>query len=192
MNMPRINISPLNSNIQINKSDAKLHINGQHASMQVYKTGDYFEIDKRDAKIHINNYGPDKQLYRKKIMDMTEEIAQEGQIGVSKGISRYVSDGETMMRIENKGNVIPRLAKKNSEPSRMQVNIDYFPKEPIQISASEASMQVNSAPAKIEVESHSNLQIEAEAPRVEINVDRYPKVIVDVEGFKGNNIDYLV
>lgn len=193
MNTPRINITPLNSNLYINKTDAKMHIRGQDASMQIHKTGDYFQINKRDAKLNINNYGPDKQLHRKKIMDMTAEIAQEGQIGASKGVSRFVSDGQAMMKIENKGNVIPLISKKNSEQgSKSELNISYFPAEPIQINVSEARVEVNHQASKIEVESHKNLQIDAERGNVQVNVDRYPKVIIDVEGLKGNNVDYLV
>ncbi|MBZ4683470.1 MAG: hypothetical protein PWP46_1127 [Fusobacteriaceae bacterium] len=173
-----IQINTINSNIRISSTRPKMRISGQDATMNLSKTKSKFNIKTKSDTVEIHNYPADKQLYRKNPVDLQRDISSYSVQKGNQGISEYVRDGDRMMRIENKEkNAIANISvEKTYRNGKKEINVGYFPKEPIQIRVKKGYVKIDYKPYKINLDVKKNLNIDSNKGTLNIGVDRYPKV----------------
>ncbi|MBN1467476.1 MAG: hypothetical protein JXM74_01385 [Fusobacteriaceae bacterium] len=179
----KLNITTDNSNILIDKTEPQMEISGQQAQMTLEKQEGNFKIHQKADTLEINSYNAFKQLNSYRPQDLMVKMKQKAEQETSKGISRYVTDGEAMMKIENKGNPIAKIAEDHGYiNSNTSLNIEHFPKEPVEINVKEGYFQVESNPDVITPVVQKNLNIQVEPGGVYTTVDKIPKVNIEVVG----------
>lgn len=191
MNFPRLEITTQKSRIIIDKTPPKMNISGQVGDFTLEKEKRVFEIDKKSDKVIINNYPPKKELNFRRPEDLRLHIASVSKEEYSKGLSEIVENSDMLLKIENKNlNAIKEIAKKKAKfTTNTSLNMTFFPKEPIKIDVQKGHFDVNYSPEKISTYVHKKLNIEAEMGKIDIKVDKYPKVEIDVVG---ENLNYLI
>ncbi|TYR80122.1 hypothetical protein FZC66_13400 [Priestia megaterium] len=96
------------------------------------------QIERTPSKLTIDQTKAWEEMNLKSILKRTKDEADKGRQAVLESIQRAVQQGEELMKIENKGNVIADQAKRNTEkqihpsniafiPSPFSVKIDYQP-----------------------------------------------------------------
>ncbi|TDT68073.1 hypothetical protein EV215_1794 [Hypnocyclicus thermotrophus] len=173
-----IQINTINSNIRISSTRPQMKIRGQDATMNLRKTKAKFNIKTKSDTVEIHNYPADKQLYRKNPVDLQKDISNYSLQKGNQAISEYVQDGDRMMKIENnEKNAIANISlEKLYRNGKKEINVGYFPKEPIRIRVKKGYVNINYKPYKIDLNVKKNLNINSKKGTLNIGVDRYPKV----------------
>ena len=179
----RLNIQTDRSNLIINKVDPKLDISGQEATMSIEKQDGDFKIHQKADTIDINNYNAFKQLNSYSPQDLMKKAYNEGKQKASEAVSQYVRDGEAAMKIENKGNPLIEIGKAHGSPvGKTNLNIENFPKEPIEVSVKKGYLDVEAIPDKLSTKVQKNLKIEVQPGGVYTTIDKLPKVNIETVG----------
>lgn len=183
-----LSIRTVNASIKIEKTDPKMQIEGQIPELHLEKSKSNFMIHNRPAKLLIDSYSFNRQLERKKIMDVVYDLARYGKRKGREAVAEKSSEGDSMMKIENKGDPIVQIAKNNAyRLTRATVKIRMLDK-PVRIDYRKGRIDTSYVPSRIEARLRGKLRIEATPGRVDISAN-YPKVIVEVAG---KNINYKV
>lgn len=178
-----LRINTEGSKLQIRNKDPKMKIKGQGGEFTVDNKKGSFKIRQKADTVEINTYNAYKQLGLERPQDQMRTYTRKSIKKASENMSKYVQDGEAMMRIENKGNSIPRIAEKNAfEADKVDLNVEHFPKEPIEVKVKKGYFKVEAEPDKIEVKSKKKLKINVEPGGVYTKVDHYPKVNIKAVG----------
>ncbi len=178
-----IRINTDNTNIKLRTKDAKMKISGQEADFKLKKTKGKFDIRQKADTIEIDTYKAYKQLGLDSPQDLMRTIGRKSERKAKENISSYVRDGEAMMKIENKGKPILKIAEKNAhKEDKVELNVAYFPKTPIDIRVKKGYLKVEAEPDKISAEAKQQLRIDVKPGGVYTTVDNYPKVNIETVG----------
>ncbi|UII55614.1 DUF6470 family protein [Cytobacillus spongiae] len=141
--------------IEMRQPKAELFIKQPAADIRYIKNEGQLTIDQTEAFA-------DAEL--KHIFRRNEEWAAKGRQQAMKAVAKAVQQGDQMMKIENKGSVLPQIAKTNSEPPNFEFNIGFIPS-----SASKVKIQYRPGSLKFDIKEN--------APEIQINPN---KVTVNV------------
>ncbi|HOM01322.1 MAG TPA: DUF6470 family protein [Acetivibrio sp.] len=114
----RIGIDRTYSKLDIEARDARLKLHQNHAKVQ---------IETELPKVEIDQYEAFASAGLKNHLDLARELAQKGKGNALKYIGKLADDGDALAAIENGGNLIPQLAKRDSYNMR-EFNIEAIPK----------------------------------------------------------------
>ena len=179
----RLDIKTEQSNLKIDKVDPQMNISGQEATMSIEKTDGDFKIHQKADTIDINSYNAYKQLNSYSPQDLMKKVYNEDKQKTSEAVSQYVRDGEAMMKIENKGKPLTEIGKAHGSPvGKTNLNIEHFPKEPIEVSVKEGYLEVEAIPDKLSTKVQKNLRIEVQPGGVYTTIDKIPKVNIETVG----------
>ena len=179
----RLDIRTEQSNLKIDKVDPKMDISGQDAKMTIEKTDGDFKVHQKADTIDIDSYNAYKQLNSYSPQDLMKKVYNQGKQKASEAISQYVRDGEAMMKIENKGNPLTEIGKAHGSPvGKTNLNVEHFPKEPIEISVKKGYLEVEAIPDKLSTKVQKNLRIEVQPGGVYTTIDKIPKVNIETVG----------
>lgn len=187
----RLDINITNSNLRISGKDPKIKIQGHQASYNLNKTERKFTVKQKFDKVEIHNYPPDKQLYRKNPTDLRRQINNYSQQKASDAVSQYAREGERMKRLEdNEKNVLSNIATENSyAKGKKDIKIDFFPKEPVDISVKKGYMKVDYQPSRIKSNVQKHIKIETTPGDLQIGANQYPRVEITAIQTSGNKLD---
>lgn len=178
-----LKIDTQRSNLQMEAKDAKLNISGQDAKMDIQVEKGDFKVRQKSDTLEINNYPAFKQLNSYRVQDLMEKVNGEAKQKTSEAVSRYVQDGDAMMKIENKGTPLVEIAKQHSNTvGKTNLNVTHFPKEPIEINVKKGYLDIEAIPDKVSTHIQKNLKIEVAPGGVYTTVDKLPKVNIEVVG----------
>lgn len=171
------------SNVKMETKDAQMNISGKDATMNLQKKKGDFKINQKSDKVEINNYPAFKQLNGYSPQDLMRRNFSEAKQKASEAVSRYASEGEAMMQIENGGKPLVEIAKSHSNTvGKTNLNVGHFPEEPIDIKVREGYLDVEATPDEISTDVRKNLRIDVNRGGVYTTIDGYPKVNIDVVG----------
>jgi hypothetical protein len=178
-----LRINTENSNLQMKSVSPKMKIEGQSGDFSIDKTKGSMKIRQKADTLEIDTYNAYKQLGLKSPQDLMKSQGAKSKKKSAENLSSYVRDGEALMKIENKGNAIARISEKNAnKANEVDLNIAYFPEEPIEIKVKKGYLKIDAQPEKIEVKSNNKLKISVEPGGIYTKVDQYPKVNIKAVG----------
>lgn len=167
----------------IEQPEAVLDLQQPAAEMTMRTTPSQLTIDQTKAREDVD---------LKSIAKRKKEAAQQGYQDLLKGIARRTQDGAELMMIENKGNPIASISKRNSERPEKQFNIGWVP--------SAGSVQINFTPGKVDIDVKVNKVInnsQAQKPthdyqpgKVHVSMKNYPSLNIDFVNLKYVGINY--
>ncbi len=189
---PQIRMQSTNALIEINTSKGSFDIQQPKADLSIEQPKAEMTIDRTPSNLSIDQIKAREDVDLKSARKRIEEAAQLGKRAVLEGIARRVSDGDELMRIENKGNPIPAQAKRNSEGPEKKFGIGWIP--------SAGSVEIDYTPGKVDInwkrnkpiiESSQNKPIINYNPaQVEIKLKQYNSLKIDFENLKFVGTNY--
>lgn len=178
-----LNMRTDQSKLNINKVDPQMNISGQEATVKVNNQKGDFKIHQKSDTVEIDSYNAYKQLNSYSPQDLMRKIYNEGKQKASEAVSQYVRDGEAAMKIENKGKPLIEIGKAHANKvGKTNLNIEHFPKEPIEISVKKGYFEVEAIPDKISTDVQQNLRIDVQPGGVYIKVEGIPRVNIETVG----------
>ena len=140
--------------IQIQQHDPAFTIKQEHATIQINQQSGQLSIDQREAFASANS----KHIYR-----LIEEWGAKAMNHARQMTAKYAQEGDQMMRIENGGDVIPRIAERNSDllPTK-EFNVVQMPRP--------FSVKVNYQPGQLSVNATggmADVQVQKRDPTIQ-------------------------
>ncbi|MFS0821620.1 DUF6470 family protein [Bacillus sp. 1P02SD] len=127
---------------EIQQPKADLSIQQPKADLEIRTTPGKLTIDQTEAWADMD---------LKHISRRIAEAADKGYQNSLEGIARRAQEGNELMKIENGGNPIAQIAKRNSEGPEFQFNIGWIP--------SHFSVKTNYVPAAVDIQVKVNKPI---------------------------------
>lgn len=133
--MAKIELTTIQPKQSIEQPGPDIDLQQPPAEMHINRTPSSLSIDQSEARADV-----DLKSIRRRI----EEFAKNGYQDWLNGMARRAQEGNELMRIENGGNAIANISKRNSKilPT-YDFNIGYVPKS--------GSVKINFEPAKVEI-----------------------------------------
>ncbi len=142
--MPQIQIESVTGQIGIRTLPAKQSIEQPKAVVDIQQPQAEMHLERTPAKLTIDQTKAWEDMNLKSLPRVMEEFAQEGRSKAMEGTARRAEEGDELMRIENGGNPMPVIAKRNSERPEASFNIGFIP--------SPFSVKFNYEPAILEIQ----------------------------------------
>lgn len=179
--MPQIQIESVKGQIGMRTVPARHSIEQPKAILDIQQPPAEMHIERTPSKLTIDQTKAWEDMNLKSLPKVMEEFAQEGRQQGMEGTARRAEEGDELMRIENGGNPIQRIAKRNSEKPQASLNIKFIP--------SPFSVKLHYEPSVLDVQwtSHEPLiHVEPQKPvigyepgKVDIYMEREPSLKID-------------
>lgn len=178
MNIPQIQIHTKPALIGVSKTPSKQDVIQKPAELSIEQPEANIQIQRQPGRLTIDQTKAWENLDLKSIRKRTEEFADKGKEDLLEGIARRVREGDELMRIENRGNPISDIAKRNSTGLKMEMDMGDTP-------ASE-SVDISYQPSKLHVEVQVNKPVikvqtnpvthNYQPSQVEVYMNQYPEI----------------
>ncbi|ALC82497.1 MULTISPECIES: DUF6470 family protein [Bacillus] len=183
MQLPRLMMESTQGRIGITIRSANVSIEQEPADIDIKQPPAKLEITTTPGKLTIDQTQAWEDMDLKHIFRRIEEAANRGKQDVLEGMSRRASQGNEMMRIENKGNPMPEQAKQNSERRPFEFNIGFIP--------SHFSVKTNYEPAQVKVEAEPQKPMIEVTPKKPIIGYSPGEVTIDMQQKPSLHIDVI-
>lgn len=180
MLLPQIRLESTFARIGIESPRGQQSIEQPRADIDIQQPQAEMTIDRTPSKLSIDQTQAWEEMDLKHIFRRIEEFADLGYQDHLTGIARRAQEGDALMRIENGGNPIPEIARRNTEkiydyklgfvPSPFSVKIDYQPakvdiqwkvnKPIINSKARKAITEYKPSPVEISMKQDASLKID--------------------------------
>lgn len=117
----KIGLEQHKPNIEVKQHLAEIKIKQKQPEMEIIKTKSKLLIDQSEAFADADVMSP---------LRRTKEWVKKALQAVQQDIAGEMSEGRRLMKIENKNNTIPEIAKANTEPPQKYSNIKFIPETP--------------------------------------------------------------
>lgn len=157
--------------IQIDQSHAKIgmsspkgtqRIEQPEASVSMKQNPSTLNIRTTKGQLTIDQSQAFAAMNLKPITRLIRENASAGMQGASSGVQRVSSEGDALMKIENGGNPIADIAKRNAEGPEPSFNIGFVPPP--------FSVRINYNPGRTDIQfNRGGVEMNAQTRKPEIN-----------------------
>ncbi|MEI5907603.1 DUF6470 family protein [Bacillus spongiae] len=192
MQLPQIRIQSEQAIIQLNIEPPQQSIQQPKAKLDIQQPKPELSINTTPSQLTIDQTLAWEALNQKSSLRFGEEIADKGYEAWLSGLARATAEGEELLKIENGGNAISSISKRNSEGPELHFNIGWIP--PF------GSVKLQYEPSKVEIDWKVNRPInktEIEEPIINyepgnttISMKQYQSVTIDFEHLKYVGIQY--
>ncbi|VEF46911.1 YviE [Bacillus freudenreichii] len=179
--IPQIQIESVKGQIGMRTISARQSIEQPKAVVEIQQPPAEMHIERTPSKLTIDQTKAWEDMNLKSIPKLVEEFAQEGRQQAMEGTARRAEEGDELMRIENGGNPIPGIAKRNSEKPQASFNIKFIP--------SPFSVKLHYEPSVLDIQwtrREPLIQVEPRKPvidyepgKVDIYMERDPSLKID-------------
>ncbi len=178
--MPRLSIQTTQARLGISTRNAVQTIRQPEAEMSIEQPEAKMRIEQSPGQLTIDQTKAWHNIDLKSIFVRTDEMASESVQLALEGIGRVASEGDELMRIENKGNPIAAQAERNSHyefdlqpggrPAYDLVDLHYTP-HPTQISIEKQDPVIHAQ--------QRDPEFSYQPGEVNMNIEQYPDVNID-------------
>lgn len=187
MNMPRLEISHQDAEIEVKTHKAKVEISSKTPRFNMKRNNARFIMDKQLPTMHIDRTGMYKALGIGPVLQAARQFYEDSvQKGVA-GIGAIAAQGTQMMEIEKGGNAIADIGAQTLDK---QGDLNALPMPPPEINWEPGYININWSPGSLDLEWDVSTwaDIRVEPSYIEIRMVKYPdvkiRVIYDNEGRK--------
>lgn len=193
MQLPQIRLNSLFARIEIERTSPQHSIEQPKAELDIQQPKAEMTIDRIPSKLSIDQSKAWEAMDLKNIFRRIEEFAQNGYQDWLKGLGRRTSEGEQLMKIENKGHPIVSLAKQNSEKPMLDFNIGFVPPHnSVKIDFDPGKLNIQWEPKKVINNTRTQKPIiEYNPGKVTTKIKNYPQLKIDFANLKfiGSNYE---
>ncbi|WP_153126685.1 DUF6470 family protein [Peribacillus tepidiphilus] len=183
MKLPQIRMESTFIKLGLNIQKPVQTIEQPKAQQTIEQPRPELNIETIPAKLTIDQSKAWEDMDLKSIFKRTEEFADYGYESWLAGLERRAQQGQELMKIENKGNVIASQAKINGERPEKQFNIGWIP--------SYFSVKTNYRPAEVKIDWKLN------KPNIDVRLNKpiheyHPGMVTGhIERWNDLKIDYV-
>jgi hypothetical protein len=192
MSIPQIQIQSQPALLDIQTINAKLSIEQPEPILDLEQPPAEMHIDKTPSKLTIDQTQAWADMGMKPLLQFNEDQAKMALQDCWKGIQQTVSDGDEMMRIEDGGNAIADISKRDSEPPTYDFTIGVIP--------SYGSVKIDYQPSKLDItwdikpavnnSKASSPIIQYSPGKVSVNLKQQSFIKIDFKNIKFVGINY--
>lgn len=183
MNIPQIQIETTRGILGLQVTKPFQEIEQPRAVLTQQQPAAILEISTTRSQLSVDTTEARADVDLKSVRRRIEENAQYGKQKVSEGTARRAQEGQQLLRIENRGNVIADLAKQNATPPPAQLGIRFVGGySKVQVSFQPGTTNIQVTPQKPINEVQINKPIHNYAPgKVTGVMEQYPSIQIDVK-----------
>ena len=189
MNVPQIRLQSISAQISIHTNKGQQSIEQPKADLSIEQPKADLKIETTPATLSIDQTEAWADMDLKHILRRVSEMASQAKQDALEGIGRRAQEGQQLMRIEDGGNPIADISKKNGAKPIYPFNIGYIP--------SAGSVKIQYEPAKVNIDvtqNKPNINVSTNKPiidyqpgSVDVQLERRNELKIDfVEGSKGD------
>lgn len=183
MNFPQIRLKSTSAQIEINTTPAQQSIEQPGPDLEIQQPSAELHIDRTPSKLTIDQSQAWADMDLKPISQRWRDLAEFGHQDWLEGVARRAQDGDELMKIENKGNPIANIAKRNSERPTYNINIGFIP--------SAGSVKEHYEPTKLDIQWDIKKPINNTETRKPIIEYKPGKVDVSLKQHQDLKIDFF-
>ncbi|GEN47164.1 DUF6470 family protein [Alkalibacillus haloalkaliphilus] len=197
MQLPPIQYHIQRGQIATSQTDAQVQINQREADLQISQPEADLQITHTPSKLTIDQTAAWRDMGIISIEESISKSASEGMQKAIEGMARRARDGNEMQRIENGGDAIPRIAKRNMPNERQDFTIGFIP-------SSYFAVDIDYDPGDVEVNIQKNdpiIDARAHKPTFDYTpgqLDTYLaqephfEIDVDMDTFRAQQLDMKI
>ncbi|MDQ0269091.1 DUF6470 family protein [Cytobacillus purgationiresistens] len=170
MSMPYLEAHIRNAQIGIQYDQPNMKIKQPQADLRIQQPAAEVKISREASSLHIDQSEARADGDIKGTSRRVQEWAEKAKHTLTEGVARRVRQGDQMMKIENGGGAIPRIAKENGQPAPKSIGIGFIPKSHFRV-------QIDYDPGKVDIE------VIPHEPIIDAQIN---KPIIDHENWKAN------
>ncbi|WP_102692932.1 DUF6470 family protein [Rummeliibacillus pycnus] len=182
MNIPRLEIHTTRAQIDLKITEAKVDIEQPKAVqdieqpkgvLEIRTTRGHLEVDSTQAREDLGLYSAPRAI---------KINAEQALQAVKEGMSRTVQEGNQMMDLKHKGNVISQIAKQRYGPKKVESEIKFIPSvDSVKIENTPGTLSINYTPSKVKINVQTNKPVITYTPwDVETFLVQKPSITIDV------------
>lgn len=183
MNIPQLQIQTTPGILGLQTTKPTQEIEQPRATLTQQQPAAILEISTTRPQLSVDTTEARAEIDLKSVFRRSEEYAQFGKKGAMDGIGRRAQEGQQMMEIENRGNVIPEISKQNATPPPAPIGIRFIGNHStIQVSVQPGTTTINATLQKAVNDVQINKPISQYTPgKVTGVMERYPSIQIDVK-----------
>lgn len=183
LNIPQLQIQTTRGILGLQITKPIQEIEQPRPTMDLQQPAAILEISTTSPQLSIDTTEARADLDLKSVRRRIEEHAQRGQQGAMEGIARRAQEGQEMLRIENGGNAIVELSKRNGTPPPAPLGIRFVgDRSKVQVSIQPGTTNIQATPQKVVNDSQINKPIHQYTPgKVTGVMEQEPSIQIDVK-----------
>lgn len=143
INIPQLQIQTTPAILSLQTTKPTQEIKQPRATLNQQQPAATLEISTTRPQLSVDTTEARAEIDLKSVFRRSEENEQFGKQGAMDGIARRAQEGQQMMEIENRGNVISEIAKHNATPPPAPIGIGFI--------GNHSSVQVSIQPGTTDV-----------------------------------------
>lgn len=188
MQLLHLSISSQFAKLGMSSQKSWLEIKQPSADMQLRQPQPDLTVTKTKGKLEINQTEAFADANLKSPLRRTREAAQEAKQKLLRDLASQAAEGDRLMKIESGNkNVIPQIAKEQSEPKQHQFNIGFVPESAFKVkfhyTPSEIDIKVDQNKTLVQVKPNKPI-IKYHKGDMQIYVRQKPSIEFKVTGTK--------
>lgn len=183
MNSPQIQIQTTRGILDIQTTKPIQEIEQPRASISMEQPAAILDISTTRSQLSIDTTEARAEIDLKSIARRISENAQRSKQVALEGIGRRASEGQQLMNIQNGGNMIVELAKRNGTPPPAPLGIRFIGnKSGVKMSFQPGTANIQFTPQKVNTNVQVNKPIHHYTPgKVTGEMNPYPSIQIDVK-----------
>lgn len=186
MQIPKVDYHITNAKLGMNQERPHIKIQQQQADIQIKQKPAELKIDNTFPTMKIDQKQFFADLHLKHVFHLVEDWAARGKRDAAQGISRTNSQGDMMMKIENDGNAIAKIAESAGNIfTSGEVNIGFVPSSidavKIRVQPGNIDIKAEIHDPEISVKTHQPTY-QVERWKTNFHMKQYPSIRFDVSG----------
>jgi len=183
MNIPQLQIQTTRAVLGLQTTKPIQEIEQPKATLNQQQPAAILEISTTRPQLSVDTTEARAEIDLKSVFRRSEENEQLGKQGAMDGIARRAQEGQQMMEIENRGNVIREIAKQNTMPPPAPIGIRFIGNHStIQVSIQPGTTTINATPQKAVNDVQINKPIHQYTQgKVTGVMEQYPSIQIDVK-----------
>lgn len=182
LNIPHLDIHTTRAQIDLKITDATVDIEQPKAVqdiqqpkgvLEIHTTRGHLEVDSSQAWEDLGLYSAPRAI---------KINAEQALQAVKEGMSRTVQEGNQMMDLRRKGNVISQIAKQRYGPKKVESEIKFIPSvDAVKIENTPGTLSINYTPSKVQINVQTNKPVITYTPwDVKTFLAREASITIDV------------
>ncbi len=181
MKIPQIEIRQQYARIEISTQPSRQEIRQKQADLEIKRSRGKLKMQHKDAKVEIDSYPSRYDLGYKNLRDFRKANIKLAEEAVMKRVAKYASQGDRMMKIEQKGNALQDVISEESTPAKKELGLKWL-RGP-EFNVIPAHLKINYAPGGVKINVKTNSpEFKFHRGKVDIRMAQYAEVEINWEG----------
>ena len=183
MDIPQLQIQTTRGILGLQITKPTQEIEQPRATLNQQQPAAILEISTTDPQLSVDTTEARAEIDLKSVFRRIDEYVQLGKQGAMEGVGRRAQEGQELLRIENGGNLIAELGKRNGTPPPAPIGIRFIGNHStIQVSIQPGTTDIRFTPQKATNDVQINKPIHQYTQgKVTGVMEQYPSIQIDVK-----------